>query len=81
MLDLSYTWMDMFMFTDCQSQLAFDHFISASVSQTTLSLNPDADVPLDQDQSEETRQINPKNTTDHVLYSLLEALRNFISTA
>lgn len=81
MLDLSYKWMDVFLFTDCQSRLASDHFISASVCQTTLSLNPDADVPLDQDQSEETRQVNQMTTTDHVLYSLLEALCNFTSTA
>lgn len=57
-LNLSYKWMDMLVFTDCQSQLAFNHFISATVSQTTLSLNSDAGVPSEEDQSVESCQIS-----------------------
>lgn len=64
MLDMSYKWMDMLVFTDCQSQLVFNQFISATVCQTTLSSNSDAGVPSEEDQAVESCQIgrNEYNT-------------------
>lgn len=76
----SYKRIGMLEFTDCQSQLVFNHFISATVCQTTQSLNPDAGVALEEDQSVETCQINQMTTTDHVLYSLFSAQDSFIPT-
>lgn len=54
--DLSYKRVDMLVFTGCQSQLVLNHFMSATVCQSTLSLNSDAGVHSEEDQSVETCQ-------------------------
>lgn len=80
----------MLLFIDCQSQLVSNHFISATVCQSTLSLNSEAGVPSEEDQSVETCQRNtpcvvqPVLSTElfynhdlvHMLESLLAKLKH-----